>query len=74
MRARDAEFNSYDAVMPRFYLFTLKAYGYLQMRLGDLDMARAVTVKLLELDPQDKIGGKVLLSVLERTGSDGDED
>lgn len=70
VRARDAEFGSYDAVMPRFYLFTLKAYAYLQMRLGDLDMGRAVTVKLLELDPQDKIGGKVLLSVLDRAGED----
>jgi tetratricopeptide (TPR) repeat protein len=74
VRAQDAEFGSYEAVLPRFYLFTLKAYAYLQMRLGDLGMGRAATVKLLELDPQDKLGGKVLLSVLERVGRDGDED
>lgn len=74
VRARDAEFDSYDAVLPRFYLFTLKAYGYLQMRLGDLETGRAVTAKLLELDPQDKLGGKVLMKVLERAGKDDDED
>jgi hypothetical protein len=26
VRAQDAEFGSYEAVLPRFYLFTLKAY------------------------------------------------
>jgi tetratricopeptide (TPR) repeat protein len=74
VRAQDAEFGSYEAVLPRFYLFTLKAYGYLHMRLGDLEAGRAVTAKLLELDPQDKLGGKILLNVLERAGSDDDED
>jgi tetratricopeptide (TPR) repeat protein len=74
VRAQDAEFGSYDAVMPRFYLFTLKAYGYLQMRLGDVEAGRAVTTKLLELDPQDKLGGKVLLNVLDRVGKDDYED
>ena len=34
---------------------------------------REVIVKLLELDPGDKIGSKVLLDVLERMGMD-DED
>ncbi|MEJ2564487.1 MAG: hypothetical protein P8164_01080 [Gammaproteobacteria bacterium] len=74
VRAQDAEFGSYDAVMPRFYLFTLKAYAYLHMRLGDLEAGRAVTTKLLELDPQDKLGGKVLLNVLDRMGKDDYED
>lgn len=70
VRVRDAEFDSYDAILPRFYLFTLKAYGYLQMRLGDLEGGRAVTTKLLELDPKNKLGGKVLLEVLDRMGRD----
>lgn len=74
VRAQDAEFGSYDAVMARFYLFTLKAYGYLHMRLGDVEAGRAVTTKLLELDPQDKLGGKVLLNVLDRMGKDDYED
>ena len=74
VRAPDAKFDSYDAVLPRFHLFTLKAYGYLQMRLGDLEAGRAVTAKLLELDPRDKLGGKLLMRVLERAGKEDDED
>ena len=31
----DAEFGSYAAVLPRFFMFTLKGYAYLQMRLGN---------------------------------------
>lgn len=69
----DAEFSSYEAVLPRFYLFTLKAYAYLQMRLGNLGEGRAAVMKLLELDPTDKLGAKVLLDVLDRMGRDDDD-
>lgn len=72
-KAGDADFGSFDAILPRFFLFTLKGYGYLQMRLGDLEEGRAAVEKLLELDPADKLGGKVLLNVLERQ-IHGDED
>jgi hypothetical protein len=40
------------------------------MRLGDLDEGRAAVAKLLELDPSDKIGARVLFEVLERVGLD----
>jgi tetratricopeptide (TPR) repeat protein len=70
--AGDAEFDRYENMLPRFYLFTLKGYAYLQMRLGDLDEGRAAVMKLLELDPSDKIGARVLLGVLERIGQDDD--
>lgn len=70
--AEDAEFSGYDNMQPRFYLFTLKGYAYLQMRLGYLEEGRAAINKLLELDPSDKIGAKVLLEVLERVGQDDD--
>ena len=73
VRCGDANFGSYDAILPRFYLFTLKAYGYLNMRLGHLVEGREVIMKLLELDPSDKVGSKVLLDVLDRMGKD-DED
>jgi len=73
VRATDADFGSFDAPLPRFYLFTLKAYAYLQMRLGNLGEGRLGVEKLLELDPSDKIGAKVLLDVLERMGC-SDED
>lgn len=68
----DAEFSRYEEILPRFFLFTLKGYAYLQMRLGNLEEGRAAAEKLLELDPSDKIGGRVLLGVLERVGQDDD--
>jgi tetratricopeptide (TPR) repeat protein len=71
--ATDAMFGRYDDILPRFFLFTLKGYAYLQMRLGNLDEGRAAVMKLLELDPSDKIGAKVLLGVLERIGQGDDE-
>lgn len=67
---KDADFGRYESILPRFYLFTLKAYGYLNMRLGNLETGREVVMKLLELDPGDKIGAKVLLNVLDRVGLD----
>lgn len=73
LRASDADFGRIDALRPRFYLFTLKAYAYLQMRLGNLDEGRQAIDKLLELDPTDKLGAGVLRDVLSRT-EDGDED
>ena len=69
----DAAFDTYDAVLPRFYLFTLKGYAYLQMRLGNIAEGRDAVMKLLELDPGNKLGAKVLLEVLERMGR-GDEE
>lgn len=62
----DAEFSRYDRLMPRFFMFTLKGYAYLNMRLGELDEGRAAAEKLLELDPTDKIGARLLIDVLNR--------
>lgn len=69
----DANFTAYDAALPRFYLFTLKAYAYLKMRLGDLQEGEAAVEKLLALDPSDKIGAGVLLGILNRVGADEDD-
>jgi tetratricopeptide (TPR) repeat protein len=68
--AGDAVFSRYEEILPRFYLFTLKGYAYLQMRLGNVEEGHAAVLKLLELDPSDKIGAKVLLDVLQRIGRD----
>jgi len=73
VRRGDGEFSSYDARLVRFYLFTLKAYAYLQMRLGRVEEGREAVIKLLELDPSDKIGARVLLDVLEALAH-GDDD
>lgn len=73
VRPGDADFGSYEAALPRFYLFTLKAYAYLQMRLGYYDEGAVAVAKLLELDPTDKIGAQVLLGVLERMAQNDDD-
>ena len=64
----------YDAAV-RFYLFTLKGLAYLQMRTGELAAARARLGELRRLDPDDQLGGAVLLHVLARhEDAPGDED
>lgn len=70
--AGDAAFGRYDSILPRFFLFSLKGYAYLQMRLGRTEEGRQAVLKLLELDPSDKIGAKVPLGVLDRMGQDDD--
>ncbi len=59
-------------MLARFFLFTLKGYAYLNMRLGNLAEGEAALRKLLELDPSDRIGARVLLDVLARVGDDDD--
>ncbi|MBP7337962.1 hypothetical protein [Niveispirillum sp.] len=71
--AGDAAFGHYDALLPRFFLFVLKGYAYLQMRLGNLEEGEAAVRKLLELDPGDKIGARVLLAVIQRRGEADDD-
>lgn len=73
VKAGDAAFDRYEEILPRFFLFTLKGYAYLHMRLGNLEEGRAAVMKLLDLDPSDKVGARVLLGVLERMGRDDDE-
>lgn len=69
----DAAFGSYDDMMPRFYMFVLKGYAYLQMRLGNLDEGLSAVHKLLELDPTDKIGATLLLEVHQRMLEEADD-
>lgn len=71
--ADGARFGDYADPLARFFLFTLKGYAYLQMRLRAFEASRAAIDKLLELDPSDKVGARVLRDVLERRGGDGDE-
>jgi tetratricopeptide (TPR) repeat protein len=66
----DAAFGDFGAVGPRFFMFALKGYAYLSMRLGDLDESAAAIDKLFELDPSDKVGAGVLRDVLARRGLD----
>jgi hypothetical protein len=68
----DAAFGAFDAVLARFFLFTLKGYAYLQMRLGRAAAGGEAVAHLLALDPTDKVGAKVLRDVAEREGIDDD--
>ena len=70
VRPEHAAFGSFDHMLPRFFMFTLKGYAYLQMRLGNLVEGRLAVQKLLDLDPSDKIGARVLLEVVDRVELD----
>ena len=69
----DAVFNDYTAVLPRFFLFSLKGYAYLHLRLGQFDQGQQAVAKLMQLDPEDKMNGSVLQGVLDRMGADDSE-
>lgn len=57
----------------RLYLFTLKAIGFLNMRLENLDVSQAIFEKLVGLDSKDRIGAKGLLElVIKRKGKSTD--
>lgn len=57
----------HDAVS-RFYLFALKGYAYLSLRLGDDDEARDALALLRALDPGDHVGAALLETVRQRAG------
>ena len=48
----------------RLYLFTLKAIGFIKMRLGELNESQAIFEKLVSLDSKDRIGAQALLDLL----------
>lgn len=52
-----------DQAAVRFYLFVLKGYAYLSLRLGHMLEARDALSLLRELDPEDRVGGAVLEAV-----------
>lgn len=67
------DFRSDDPAF-RFYLFSLKAYAYLLLRLERIDEGALVMEKLMFLDPANKVGGQVLIDVLARVGKDDYDD
>jgi tetratricopeptide (TPR) repeat protein len=73
VRPGDAAFDRYEEILPRFFLFSLKGYAYLQMRLGNIEEGLSAVDKLLELDAGDKIGARVLLEVANRRGAEDDD-
>jgi hypothetical protein len=55
-----------DEPVTRFYLFTLKGYAYLSLRLGDDTEARDALALLRHLDPDDRVGGALVEAVRQR--------
>lgn len=62
-----------DDARTRFYLFVLKGYAYLSLRLDDQVEARDALAKLRHLDPDDCVGGALLEAVRQRNGIDDDD-
>ncbi len=58
----------------RFYLFALKGYAYLSLRLDDAVEARDALALLRALDPDDRVGGAVLEAVRVRALVPPDDD
>lgn len=50
----------------RLYLYTMKAHGFVSLRMGEVQTALAVLNKLRELDPLDRVGGSVVCEMAER--------
>ncbi|MBI4696151.1 MAG: hypothetical protein HY749_19245 [Gammaproteobacteria bacterium] len=50
--------------LPRFFLFALKGYAYLNLRLGRIAEGERALAKLAELDALDRLKGRVLKAVL----------
>ena len=44
----------------RFYLYTLKALAFINLRKNRTDLANAILNKLITLDPKDQVGGSVI--------------
>jgi hypothetical protein len=63
----------YDA-RTRFYLFALKGYAYLSLRLDDPREARDALALLRALDPDDRVGATLLEGVRRRAENGGDEE
>ncbi|MND86989.1 hypothetical protein D3C80_789750 [compost metagenome] len=48
----------------RFHLLALKGAGYLCLRLGRFEQGKAMLVKVVELDTDNRLGARLLLDVL----------
>ncbi len=54
----------------RFYLFALKAAGYLNLRVGQFEEGTAMLRKVVEVDTADRLGARLLLEVLQSHTAD----
>lgn len=69
VRPEHADFAADDADI-RAWLFVLQAYGYVLLRLGELDQALAALRQLVALDRVDQTHTRALLRVIEHAGTE----
>ena len=62
-RARFENGVMISMTMLRFYMLTLKGAGYLDLRLGNTDLALERLKKVVELDENDRLGAKILIDL-----------
>jgi tetratricopeptide (TPR) repeat protein len=77
VRPSDAAFDTpLDEIEaePRFFLYALKAYGYVLFRQGAVAEGITALRKVIELDPKDRTATKLLLAVIERGPPDDQDD
>lgn len=74
---RDQSYDNYswqDAKGPtRFFLYSMKAMGFVLLRKGQLQESLEVLKQLQRLDPADQVGGSVVQEVVERILDKEDE-
>lgn len=63
--AGDARFDSLEPE-PRFYLYALKAYGYVMVRQGRIDEGLEALRTVAALDPADRTATAGLIALIER--------
>ena len=60
-----AHWSSPDSPV-RYYLYTMKALGFIALRQERLALAHEILDKLAELDPEDRVGGSVVKALANR--------
>lgn len=73
VRPGDARFDEIEAE-PRFFLFALKAYGYVCVRSGAVEEGKAALAQVIALDPTDATATRRLLALVEAGPGDEDDD
>lgn len=62
--AADSNFSALESV-PGLYLQALLAWGYCNVRLGELALGREAVAKAAEIDPSDRFGAKAILEIID---------
>lgn len=65
LSSSSADWNNAKGAV-RFYLYSLKAMGFVQLRKGEISQAHEVLQRLCQLDHLDQVGGSVVLDMAER--------